>query len=439
MSLLSCCTPPVAETASATGIATTLTWLLGTVLLVAIVTHFIRVPYIVALVVAGLALWITGGVFAVPLSEGLILSAFLPALLFEAAYKIPWPHLRAELRYIGALAIPGVLVGTSIVGTIVHLAGLPRGVALLFGALIAATDPISVLATFRQLGTPQRLATIVEGESLFNDGTALVVFRLILGVVLTGSVSAYGAGIVFVASVLGGVLLGLAVGFLAAQILRHIDDYLVEISATLVLAYGTFIVAERAHTILGGAVLGASPVIAVVVLGLVMGNYAHREVMSPETRIAMHGTWEFIGYVANSLIFLLIGLQIHTHMPRAHDLPLILWGIAGVLVSRALAIYALLPLVDWISRITNRKRKRARRVPLAFQHVMIWGGLRGAVALAAALSIPASVAARPVILLMTFGVVIFTVLVQGLTIRPLAARLGLVSSETADGESRTSR
>ncbi len=432
MSIIACRTPLFAAAASATGIATTLTWLLGTVLLVAIVTHFIRVPYTIALVVAGLVLGITGGVFAVPLSEGLILSVFLPALLFEAAYNLPWLQLRAELPYIGALAIPGVIISTLVVGAVAHLAGLPWHVALLFGALISATDPISVLATFSQLGTPQRLSIIVEGESLFNDGTALVVFRLILGVVLTGGVSAFGAGIAFVASVAGGVMFGLAAGYIAAQILRHIDDYLVEISATLVLAYGTFIVAEHAHTTVGGATLGASPVIAVVVLGLVMGNYAAHRSMSHETRVAMHGTWEFIGYVANSLIFLLIGLQIHAHTPRAHDLPLILWGIAGVLVSRALAIYGLISLVDGVSRITHRGRKRARRVPLSYQHIMIWGGLRGAVALAAALSIPASIPERPVVLLMTFGVVIFTVLAQGLTIRPLAVWLGLNSGKTAD-------
>ncbi len=425
MSIIACRTPLFAAAASATGIATTLTWLLGTVLLVAIVAHFIRVPYTAGLVVAGLALGVTGGVFAVPLSEGLILSVFLPALLFEAAYHLPWSNLRAELGSIGILAIPGVIVGTLVVGAVVHRAGLSWGGALLFGALIAATDPIAVLATFRQLGTPQRLSIIVEGESLFNDGTALVVFRLVLGGVLTGGVSIYGAGIAFVASVAGGVLFGLVVGFLAAHLLRHIDDYLVEISATLVLAYGTFIVAEHTQIMAGGTALGASPVIAVVALGLVMGNYAAHRSMSPETRAAMHGTWEFIGYVANSLIFLLIGLQIHAHTPRAHDLPLILWGIAGVLVSRALVVYGLIPIVDRISRLADRGRQRESRVPLSFQHVMIWGGLRGAVALAAALSIPAIVPERSIVLLMTFGVVIFTVLAQGLTIHPLVARLGL--------------
>jgi len=163
----------------------------------------------------------------------------------------------------------------------------------------------------------------------------------------------------------------------------------------------------------------ASPVIAVVVLGLVMGNYASRESMSAATRISMHNSWELIGYLANSLIFLLIGLQIHTTTFSRDDLPLILWAIAGVLISRALVVYA-------VSGAMNLRLPRTRRIPLAFQHVIMWGGLRGAVALAAALSIPAAaIPERRIVLLMTFGVVVFTLLVQGMTIRPLVAWLGL--------------
>ena len=173
----------------ATTIVTTILWLLGVVCLVAIATRFVHVPYTIGLVVAGLVLGLSGGFFRVPLTEDLILEVFLPALLFEAAYHLPWPRLRAEIRTITALAIPGVIAVTFIVGAVVHLAGLRWSIALLFGALIAATDPISVLATFRQLGTDRRLAIIVEGESLFNDGTALVIFRLVLSVAVAGSVS----------------------------------------------------------------------------------------------------------------------------------------------------------------------------------------------------------------------------------------------------------
>lgn len=411
--------------ASATGTATvvtTIVWLLVAVSLVAALTHFVHVPYTVALVVAGLALGVIGGPFTVPLTEDLILQVFIPALLFEAAYNLSWPRLRAEIRPITALAIPGVIAVTFITGSIVHLAGLRWPVALLFGALIAATDPVSVLATFRHLGVNRRLAIIMEGESLFNDGTALVVFKLVLAVVVAGSVTASTTLLSFIVSIVGGILTGLAVGYLGALFLRQIDDYLIEVTVTLLMAYGTFVLSEQLHIAVGGVEIGASPVIAVVVLGLVTGNYASRSSMSARTRLSMHDTWELIGYFANSLIFLLIGLQIHTATIHRADLPLILAAIGGILISRALVGYG-------VGLYTNWRAARTDRLPLAFQHVIVWGGLRGAISLAAALSIPATIAERPTVLLMAFGVVVFTLLVQGLTIRPLVARLGLAGKD----------
>jgi monovalent cation:H+ antiporter, CPA1 family len=410
--------PILASTSTSGRIVTTVLWLLVAVSAVAFFTHFVHVPYTVALVVTGLALGVIGGPFSVSLTEDVILDVFVPALLFEAAYNLPWQRLRAEIRPITALAIPGVIASTFIVGATVHFAGLRWPVALLFGALISATDPVSVLATFRQLGTDRRLSIIVEGESLFNDGTALVVFRLVLTLVLAGSVSAGATALAFVVSIAGGVLVGLAIGYLGALVLGQIDEYLIEITATLLMAYGTFVLCERLNYVTRGVALGASPIIAVVVLGLVIGNYASRASMSPVTRLSMHDTWELVGYLANSLIFLLIGLQIHQATIHGGDVPLIIWAIVGVLVSRALVVYG-------VGLYTN-VRAPTRRLPRAYQHVIVWGGLRGAIALAAALSIPAAaVPERGIILLMTFGVVFFTLLAQGLTIRPLVARLGL--------------
>lgn len=418
--------PAIATTSTSGAIVTTVLWLLVAVSAVAFFTHFVHVPYTVALVVTGLALGIIGGPFSVSLTEDLILDVFVPALLFEAAYNLPWPRLRAEIRPITALAIPGVIASTFLVGATVHLAGLRWPVALLFGALISATDPVSVLATFRHLGTDRRLSIIVEGESLFNDGTALVVFRLVLTVVLAGGVSAGATALAFVVSIAGGVLVGLAVGYLGALLLRQIDEYLIEITATLLMAYGVFILCEHLNLDTRGVTLGASPVIAVVVLALVIGNYASRASMSPVTRLSMHDTWELVGYLANSLIFLLIGLQIHRATVHRADLPLIASAIAGVLVSRALVVYG----VGLYTNLRGRSSP-ARRLPRAYQHAIVWGGLRGAIALAAALSIPATVPERPIILLMTFGVVVFTLLVQGLTIRPLVGRLGLSGRDHA--------
>jgi len=411
--------PATASTSTSGTVVTTVLWLLIAISAVAFFTHFVHVPYTVALVVTGLALGIIGGPFSVSLTESLILDVFVPALLFEAAYNLPWQRLRAEIRPITALAIPGVIASTFLVGATVHFAGLRWPVALLFGALISATDPVSVLATFRQLGTDRRLSIIVEGESLFNDGTALVIFRLVLTVVLAGSVSAGATALAFIVSVAGGVLVGLAIGYLGALVLGQIDEYLIEITATLLMAYGAFVLCERLSVNTHGVALSASPVIAVVVLGLVIGNYAARASMSPVTRVSMHDTWELVGYLANSLIFLLIGLQIHQATVHRADLPLIVWAIVGVLVSRVVIVYG-------VGLYTNLRASPAHRLPRAYQHVIVWGGLRGAIALAAVLSIPgASVPERPVLLLMTFAVVFFTLLVQGLTIRPLVARLGL--------------
>lgn len=412
--------------ASDTGaVVTTIVWLLVAVSLVATLTHFVRVPYTIALVVAGLALGAIGGPFRVPLTEDLILEVFIPALLFEAAYNLSWPRLRAEIRPIVALAIPGVIAGTFIVGAIVHLAGLRWPVALLFGALIAATDPVSVLATFRRIGANRRLAIIVEGESLFNDGTALVVFRLVLAVVVAGGVTASTTILAFIASIAGGVAVGVAVGYLGALLLRQIDDYLVEITITLLMAYGTFIACEHLSLTVSGNEIGASPVIAVVVLGLITGNYASRASMSARTRLSMYDTWELIGYFANSLIFILIGLQVHTASVTRADIPLMLAAIVGILVSRAIVVYG-------VGLYTNWRNAPVFRIPLSFQHVILWGGLRGAIALAAALSIPGdAVPERPTVILLTFGVVVFTLLAQGLTIRPLVARLGLSGTDNS--------
>ncbi|HEX3723427.1 MAG TPA: sodium:proton antiporter [Nitrolancea sp.] len=425
MSLFDVCLLAFPAHPTAADLATAFTWLLGTTVVVAVVARFVRIPTTVALVIVGLVVGVSVKSIAIPLPAGLILRVFMPILLFEAAYAIPWGWLRRELSYVSALAIPGVLVGTLIVGAIVHVAGLSWGGALLFGALTTATDPISVLATFRQLGAPRRLALIVEGESLFNDATALVLFGLILSVVLTGHASATVVGIAFIVSLAGGILLGGAVGVLTIALRSRLDDSPLQIAATVALAFGTFTVAEYLHATVSGTTIGVSPVIAVVVYGLILGNHPTNQAMSRASRSAMDTTWEFLGATANALLFLLIGLQINAYRPRMHDIPLILWSIAALLLSRAFIVSSLLPIVDHFSRSRKRPREPRRTLPRSYSPVIIWGGLRGALALAAALSLPDGLPERRVIEVMTFAIVLFTVVVQGLTIGPLVTALGL--------------
>ena len=391
--------------------------LLLIVSIVAVVVRRFRIPYTVGLVLAGLALSFRPPI-ELELTPELILAILLPPLLFEAAFHLNFDHLRKNVRTILLLAIPGVIVTMLITGGIVSFGGgLPLGAALVFGALIAATDPVSVVGIFRRIGAPKRMEVLLEGESLFNDGTAIVLFGIALAAMGTGQLDVVQGAIDFVIVGGGGVLVGLVLGVIAIPLLARIDDHLVETTLTTVLAFGSYLVAEQ---------LAVSGVLAVVTAGLIAGNVGRRE-MSPTTRIAVLNFWEYVAFLANSVIFLVIGLQV--------DLPglvsnwqLILWAILGVLVSRAVGIYGL-------SRL-------GRPIPSNWRHVMWWGGLRGAIALALALSIPLSMGEdRSTLLDMAFGVVLFTLLVQGLSMEGLVKRLGLVtqSEEQSDYEIRRAR
>lgn len=391
--------------------------LLLAVLAVAVVAKRLRLPYTVALVLAGLALGLVPQLSGIQLTPDLILTVFLPVLLFEGAYNLPAHRLRRNLAPIALLAVPGVVLGTAVTGALVHwLLGLAWPVALLFGAIISATDPVSVLALFRQLGAPRRLATIVEGESLFNDGTAFVLFTILLAGVTGGGLDLTGGLSDFAIEVAGALALGSAVGYGGSLLLRTVDDYLLEITATFVAAYGTFLLAERFHF---------SPVIAVVIAGLFVGNYGAATAMSERTNAAVSLTWEFAGFVANSLIFLLIGLALEVEV-LAGAWWVVLVAFAASLAGRALSVYSLSPLL------------RGRlAIPLGFRHVMVWGGLRGALSLALALSLPLETGTgepfpeRGLLQAMTFGVVGASLLLQGLTMGPLLRRLGLAGGDDA--------
>jgi Na+:H+ antiporter len=391
-----------------------LLWLLLAASVVAVVSHRFRVPYTVALVVGGLLL---GSVHLPVLSDVLehrpdwmtpnvALPLFLPPLLFEGSLKMQLRHLRENVAPIAILANAGVVVAALVVGFALHWAlGIPLLVAMVFGAVVAATDPISVLATFKHMAVSKRLATIVEGESLLNDGTAAVVFGILVAGVTKGGLH-WAAGVKeFVLVVAGGAAVGGLFGYVFSKVTERIDDPQVEITLTTIVAYGAYLAAQSLHV---------SGVIATVAGGLMAGNFGTRFGMSPRTRVSLWSFWEYATFVINSLVFLLIGLQVRiSDLLNARDA--VLLAIGAALLGRVLSVYGLVPISNLFSR----------PVPLRWQHVLVCGGMRGSLSLALVLSLGLRFPYRSEILAMTFGVVAFTLVVQGLTIQPLLRMLGL--------------
>jgi monovalent cation:H+ antiporter, CPA1 family len=378
---------------------------------VAVAARRLGAPYTVGLVLVGLALGATSWFGELRLSSDLVFYVFLPILLFEAAFNLEARHLMSEWRRILVLAVPGVLVAFALTAAGMHLAGgVAWSVALLFGALISATDPVSVLALFRHLGVAPRLTTLVDAESLFNDGTAAVVFAVVVAAVVDHRhVTALWVAGDFVWMAAGGLGVGLVAGFAVSALLRAVDDHLIEITLSTIAAYGSFLLAQR---------LGMSGVVACVAAGIVVGSVGQRRAMSPVTRVTMGTVWEYAAFVANSLIFLLIGLRIDLGGIVAH-LGLVLLAFVVVLAARAVAIYG----------FGLASRLRGPGLPPRWQHVLVWGGLRGTVALALVLSLPAGVAGRQTLEVVTFGVVLLSLVGQGLSMPWLVRRLGLVGGE----------
>jgi len=371
--------------------------------LIGIAARRFRVPYTVGLVLIGLLLTLYSG-YEVSISPNLILALLVPPLIFEAAFHLRLNELRYNLATILALAIPGVILTTIIVAAIVSWGtGLTITVALVFGALVSATDPVSVVALFREMGVPKRLQVLLEGESLFNDGTAIVIFDVVLLLAVTGieSFDLLNGTLDFLLVAGGGLAVGFVLGAIISQMINRIDDYLIETTLTTVLAFGAFLIAE---------LLGVSGVLAVVAAGLTAGNISPKG-MSPTTRIVLVNFWEYAAFLANSFIFLLIGLKIELPV-LFENWQLIVWAIVAVLVARGINIYTL-------SRI-------GPKLPSKWQHVMYWGGLRGAISLALALSLPATLYGSAQVQVMAFGVVLFTLLFQGLTMGTLVRHLGLI-------------
>ena len=378
--------------------------------LVGIVTDRLRVPYTTGLVLIGLVLAFFGKQ-DINVSPQLFLGLLVPPLIYEAAFQVKVKDLLRDLAPLLSLAIPGVLLTTFLVGGVLYWGtNFSLVTALLFGSLIAATDPVAVVALFRSLGVPKRLQLLIEGESLFNDGTAIVLFNLMVVISVTGYFNLTDSILNFFLVAGGGIIIGLILGLLISLAISMIDNPLIETTLTSVLAFGSYIVAEQFHV---------SGVLAVVAAGIVSGNLGPSR-MSPTTRILAFNFWEYAAFLANSFVFLLIGLQIDLNI-LISDWNAILWAILAVLVARAASIYGL----SWIGS----------GVPMRYKHILYWGGLRGAISLALALSLPAILGdQRAVIQSMAFGVVLFTLLVQGSTMKPLINRMGLIEKSEAQAE-----
>jgi Na+:H+ antiporter len=383
------------------------TALLGAAALTALVSRRFGFPYTVALVLFGLgvAAFLPGTGFEI--TPELVLVVLLPALVFEAAYQTDLGHLRRTGGGIALLAIPGVLLSAAVVAVVLNLAtGLSLDLAFVIGAMVSATDPVAVIATFKKIGAPRTLTTLVEGESLFNDGTAIVVFTIALKAV-EGQVQLGEAISAFVVTVIVSIALGAVTGFVASRVVARVDDHLIEITITLLVAYGTYIVADLNEQ---------SGVIATVVAGITLGSYGRQAGMSSRTQEALDTVWEFLAFIMTALVFLLVGLSIT--IPGLVDAAVpIAWGIAAILVGRALVIYGLL---GGYARVVRRTSGALGR---GWLHVLFWAGLRGAVATALALSLPEDFPQRELLQSVTFGIVLFTLIIQGGTVDRVVARV----------------
>jgi CPA1 family monovalent cation:H+ antiporter len=369
----------------------------------------LHVPYSVGLVFAGVALALLPFSPNIVLTKQLVFTAFLPPLIFEAAFQLRWRELRKDLPVILTLATVGVAL--SAVATAIGMHYLAQWTwisAIVFGVLIAATDPVSVIAMFKDAKVHGRIRLLVEAESLFNDATAAVAFTIAIGFASGQSISAVGVTKTLLIMVAGSLVCGAAVAGLVLLLAGVTDDHLVEITFTTVAAFGSFLLAEHFHL---------SGVLASLTAGLILGNVGHLAI-NPKGRAAVEEFWEYAAFVANSLIFLLIGMRLANQDYGFILLPALI-AIGVVILGRAFAIYPL-------SLLFARSKLRIKS---PHQHILFWGGLRGALALALALGLPPEMQGREAIITVAFAVVAFSIFVQGMTIKPLMRRLGEITND----------
>jgi monovalent cation/hydrogen antiporter len=389
------------------------------------VSRMIGIPYPIVLVVGGLAMGFIPGLPEVELEPELVLVIFLPPLLYSEAFFANLHDLRRDLRAISLAAIGLVLATMCTVAVVAHalVDEMSWGVAFTLGAIVAPTDPVAAAQVARRMSVPRRVISVIEGESLLNDGTALVAYKVAVAAAVAGTFSLLDASVEFVLGAAGGIAIGLAAGWLISEIRRRIDDVPVEITISLLSGYAAYVPAEA---------IDASGVLAAVTVGIVLGWRAPR-ISTASMRLTGYAVWEILVFLLNALLFVLIGLQ----------LPLILDGLAGepastlILQAAAVSLTVIVTRLAWshivtfiIRALDRREAQRARRASWRIRTIISWAGMRGSVSLAAALALASDFPQRDIVLFLTFSVIFVTLVLQGLTLPALIRRLGV----TDDGE-----
>jgi Na+:H+ antiporter len=388
------------------GTVRALTWMLMGAALVGMLAYRIRVPYAVALVLGGLVVEESALVALPRLDPGVLLFVFLPPLLFDASFRLDDRELRSVVRPVVLLALPGTLATAFIVGGLVAVVlRLPLEVALLFGAIVSATDPVAVVAVFRSLRAPARLSVVAEAESLINDGIAITLYTVLVSLATAGEADVVGGAGLFVREVVGGVAIGAVMGVVVSRLSAAVDDHSIVMTLSTTLAFGSYLVAQSVET---------SGPLACVAAGLIHGSYGRQVGMSARTTRVLDDLWEYFGFIANALVFLLVGFSASLRNLIAVG-GFVVTGIVAVLAARVLVVFGIPRL--WPSRVIELSR--------AEHAVLVWGGLRGALTVTLALALPPDVPDRELLLDMAYGVVLFTLLVQGLTLPFVVRRAGL--------------
>ena len=367
------------------------------------------VPYPVLLAVGGILIGLVPGLRLPPIGPDLILLAFVPGLVFEASLAVDLDEMWRRVVPISLLATLGVFLTVVLIGALAHYGlGLDWAGGFLLGAIVAATDPIAVVQLLRQVGAPRGLEAILDGESLFNDGTGVAVFSAVLGTILSGHPSLPDAGLRFLFVTVVGVAIGAAAGSAAVAFLRMVREAELEILITLVLAYGAYLAADAVH---------ASGVVSVVAAGIVVARFGSRTGRLKGTQL--HGFWSLLAFVLNAILFLLVGVALPAQRLTAVA-GLALGAYAIMLVARAVPVYGLLGLAGL----------KGSSIPRSWKHMTMWGGLRGALSVALALSVATYPQVNPNVAVLAYGMVVLSLVVQGGLLLPIARLLGLSSPDT---------